>query len=71
MKPRRCRDCVFFDLPEGERAYEHRRYKCTWEFTPQVLPDCITLAYGFVAVPHRNYVGPNDGKNCPTFARRS
>jgi hypothetical protein len=69
MKPRRCRDCCFFGLPEGERAYEARRYPCKWEFSPQPLPDSITRAYGFQAVPSRALVGPNNGVACPTFVR--
>lgn len=68
-KPRRCRDCMFFDLPQGQRAYNGNRYRCTWDFKPMPLPDCITKHYGYNAVPPRSYIGPNDGTECPTFAR--
>ncbi len=69
MKPQCCKNCLFsrWPLTPTGRISCNSAGKCAVVIPEQVLPFCITNAYGYRDNFHRTSIGTKDGETCPMY----
>jgi len=69
----RCRDCKYMHLPEGQRVYKDRMYRCNVvvPYIDNLLPYSVTSNYWYKSVDDKMKacIDPVKEHNCPTFEK--